>query len=284
MTETAPLAGTTVTTYTYDAANRLTSVGGVSYTWDERGNLTSDGTFTYTYNAARRLVRAEGVMLTLVYTYNANGLRVSQSVDGEQTTFAWDWASGVPELLVTTESTNPEPTLYVVGHETLGRWDGATWAYHLPDALGSLRQTVDGAGAVADAREWTPYGVEVGAAQAGLGYTGDRLIAPQEDRHIASPGELDELIPGPSFVLDAAAIMYFSGEVSLDHTWNDYWMGALSDGLQLSIGMGGSWTTDKLPSRFSVNPKGWIGVEDIPRYEEKDIPRQWDSDSIGCGC
>lgn len=112
----------------------------------------------------------------------------------------------------------------------------------------------------------------------------DRLTAPPEDRHIASPGELDELIPGPSFVLDAAAIMYFSGEVSLDHTWNDYWMGALGYGLQLSIGMGGSWTTDKLPSRFSVNPKGWIGVEDIPRYEEKDIPRQWDSDSIGCGC
>jgi uncharacterized protein RhaS with RHS repeats len=43
MTETAPLAGTTVTTYTYDAANRLTSVGGVSYTWDARGNLTNMG-------------------------------------------------------------------------------------------------------------------------------------------------------------------------------------------------------------------------------------------------
>ena len=60
-----------------------------------------------------------------------------------------------------------------MGHDTLGRWDGATWAYHLPDALGSVRQTVDGAGAVTAAREWTPYGVELGAAQAGLGYTGE---------------------------------------------------------------------------------------------------------------
>ena len=41
-------------TYTYDAANRLTSVDGIAYTWDERGNLTHDGTFTYTYNAAGR--------------------------------------------------------------------------------------------------------------------------------------------------------------------------------------------------------------------------------------
>jgi RHS repeat-associated protein len=157
----------------YDAANRLPSVGGVSYTWDERGNLTSDGTFTYTYNGAGRMVRVEGVTLTLVYTYNANGLRVAQSVDGDVITFTWDWASGVPELLVTTESTNPDPMLYLVGHETLGRWDGSEWAYHLPDALGSVRQVADGAGAVADAREWTPYGVEVGAAQAGLGYTGE---------------------------------------------------------------------------------------------------------------
>jgi uncharacterized protein RhaS with RHS repeats len=152
---------TGVTTYTYDAANRLTSVGGVSYTWDERGNLTSDGTFTYTYNGAGRMVRVEGVTLTLVYTYNANGLRVAQSVDGDVITFTWDWATGVPEML--TEGGN----LYLVGHETLGRWDGSAWAYHLSDVLGSVRQTADSAGAVTESREWAPYGVEVGTAHAG---------------------------------------------------------------------------------------------------------------------
>jgi hypothetical protein len=89
------------------------------------------------------------------------------------TEFAWDWVAGLPEMLVTTESTNPDPTLYLVGHEMPGRWDGATWAYHLPDALGSVRQAADGAGAVTVGREWTPYGVEAGSAQAGLGYTGE---------------------------------------------------------------------------------------------------------------
>ena len=114
-----------------------------------------------------------GIQTSLVYTYNAVGLRVAQSLDSDVTEFAWDWVAGLPEMLVTTESTNPDPTLYLVGHETLGRWDGATWAYHLPDALGSVRQVADGAGAVVSAREGTPYGVEVGAAQAGLGYTGE---------------------------------------------------------------------------------------------------------------
>ncbi|MDY7078649.1 MAG: RHS repeat-associated core domain-containing protein, partial [Chloroflexota bacterium] len=134
---------------------------------DDRGNLVSDGTFTYAYNGAGRMVRAESVTVTLVYTYSAAGLRVAQSVDGDVTTFAWDWASGLPEML------SDGASVYLVGHDTLGRWDGATWAYHLPDALGSVRQATDGAGAVTDSREWTPFGMEVGAAQAGLGYTGE---------------------------------------------------------------------------------------------------------------
>ncbi len=162
-------------TYTYDAANRLTSVDGVTYTWDDRGDLIHDGVYTYTYNAAGRLVRAESVTATLVYTYastslsagTAGGLRVAQSVDGDVTEFAWDWASGLPELL--SENGN----LYLVGHETLGQWNGSAWAYTLPDALGSVRQVTDEAGAVTAAREWTPYGVEVGGAQAGLGYAGE---------------------------------------------------------------------------------------------------------------
>jgi len=164
---TATIESTTVTTYTYDAANRLTKVGDVTYTWDDRGNLTNDGVFTYTYNSAGRLARAQSVTVTLVYTYNVQGLRVAQSVDGDVTTFAWDWASGIPEML--SEGSN----LYLVGYDTLGQWDGSEWTYYLSDALGSVRQVADGAGSVLDSREWTPYGVELGSTQAGLGFTGE---------------------------------------------------------------------------------------------------------------
>jgi len=44
------------TTYTYDDANRLTTVNGVGYTWDNNSNLLSDGSATYTYDYANRLV------------------------------------------------------------------------------------------------------------------------------------------------------------------------------------------------------------------------------------
>jgi len=73
--------------YAYDAANRLTSIqlpdsSIQGYTWDNRGNLFTDGTFTYTYSAAGRMVRAESITATLVYTYNADGLRVAPELQG----------------------------------------------------------------------------------------------------------------------------------------------------------------------------------------------------------
>jgi len=44
-------------------------VDGVAYTWDDNGNLLSNGTFTFTYNAAGQMVGAESVTVTLVYTF-----------------------------------------------------------------------------------------------------------------------------------------------------------------------------------------------------------------------
>jgi RHS repeat-associated protein len=163
---------TGTTTYTYDAANRLTQIqlpdsSIQAYTWDARGNLLTTGAFTYTYDAAGRMVRAASQDLTSVYTYTADGLRVQQAVDGVVTAFAWDWATGVPELLT------DGAKRYLFGHDTLGWADAAGWTYPVPDALGSVRQAVDASGAVLGAREWSPYGVEIGTAQAGLGYTGE---------------------------------------------------------------------------------------------------------------
>jgi hypothetical protein len=61
-------------------------------------NLTHDG--VYTYDGAGRMVQAQSVTLTLVYTYNAEGLRVAQDLSGTATTFVWDWATPVPELVL----------------------------------------------------------------------------------------------------------------------------------------------------------------------------------------
>jgi RHS repeat-associated protein len=110
------------------------------------------------------------------YSLYRRGLRVSQSLGGVVSEYTWDWATPVvPELL------SDGDARYLVGHDTLGWTAGAGWTYALPDALGSVRQEVDAAGALLDVREpvlsvaegWTPYGVEQGGAQPGLGCTGE---------------------------------------------------------------------------------------------------------------
>jgi len=74
MTGTTSLDETTVTTYTCDVANRLLSPC-LPVTWSPTpgmngGTSPATASYTYTYNAAARLVRAESVTSTLVYTYN----------------------------------------------------------------------------------------------------------------------------------------------------------------------------------------------------------------------
>ena len=61
---TRTLSSQVVTTYTYDAANRLTAVNGVPYTWDANGNLLNDGSKTYLYNSANRLITVTAMALT----------------------------------------------------------------------------------------------------------------------------------------------------------------------------------------------------------------------------
>ena len=117
------------------------------------------------------MVRAENLTATLVYTYNADGLRIaqSQSVASVESvdTFTWDWATPVPELLSDGDS------LYLIGYDTLGWQRGDDWTFVLPDALGSVRQETDATGAVTAVREWSPYGEALGGAQTGLGFTGE---------------------------------------------------------------------------------------------------------------
>ena len=100
MTVTAPLGGTEVTTYTYDAANRLTYVGGVALTWDNNGNLVEDHEGTeYAYDTANRLIRVVQDGMTYTFSYNGTGDRLSQSVGGAVTTYTLDLYGGLTQVL-----------------------------------------------------------------------------------------------------------------------------------------------------------------------------------------
>ena len=85
--QTATTTSTVVTNYTYDAANRLTAVNGQAYTWDNNGNLQSDGSKTYLYNQANQLITVTAPGLTWSASYNGDGARLKQTVYGVETAY-----------------------------------------------------------------------------------------------------------------------------------------------------------------------------------------------------
>jgi len=89
---------------------------------------------------------------------------------GVVTNYTLDLAAGLTQVLA--DGTN----VYLYGAGRIGEDGPAGWAYHLPDALGSVRQLVDGTGAVALAQSYKPYGDVLSSAGAGgsaYGYTGE---------------------------------------------------------------------------------------------------------------
>ncbi len=156
--------------YAYDAANRLINVNGQSYTYDNNGNLLNDGLRTYAYDAANRLISATQGVTTTQFSYNGDGDRVSQTINGVITRYAFD-PVGLTQVLV--ETTGAQSKRYV---PDLAQFSAGAWAYQLPDGLGSVRQLTDPAGQITLLQNYDPFGnvlQQVGSASV-FGYTGEQ--------------------------------------------------------------------------------------------------------------
>jgi RHS repeat-associated protein len=156
------------TTYLYDDANRLTSVNGVNYTWDNNGNLLSDGVNTYDYDSANRLTSFNG---TSSYTYSGLGDRLSQTVNGNTTNYTLDLNTGLTQVL------NDGTNRYLYGNGRIAQTAGTGTEYFLSDALGSVRQLTDATGEITLAKSYQPYGdmlASVGSGTSPFAFTGEQ--------------------------------------------------------------------------------------------------------------
>ena len=120
-----------------------------------RGNLRSGGNAVYaiplpareTYgDQANRLISATVGTTTTQYAYNADGARLQQVVNGSPTTYTLDLAA--PLVQVLTQQDADGETAYLYGVTRIGEQQPGGWAYHLSDALGSVRQLADVGGQV----------------------------------------------------------------------------------------------------------------------------------------
>jgi RHS repeat-associated protein len=128
------------TTYTYDAADRLTQAGNTSYTYNANGSrLTktlSSSTTSYSYDYDEQLTQVVSPLTgTSSFTYDGLGRRVSRTNGGTTTTFSFSGNS------ITTEKQGSTVTAhYVYGNNRVSRDAGGSYEYYHNDGIGSTRQ------------------------------------------------------------------------------------------------------------------------------------------------
>jgi RHS repeat-associated protein len=180
--------------YTYDIANHLIEVDGVEYTWDVNGNLLDDGVSTYTYDHANRLTSVVQGSDTYNFAYNGLGDRLQQTVNGIPTNYTLDLNIGLTQVLDDGESN------YLYGLRRIGEQQPEGWAYHMPDALNSVRQLTDASVSVTLTQSYEPFGsvmTSIGLGETNYSFTGEwadgtglvhlraRYFAPMQGRFLS---------------------------------------------------------------------------------------------------
>jgi RHS repeat-associated protein len=158
--------------YIYDDANRLIDVDGVTFTWDDNGNLIQDDLRIYHYDHANRLdiVLMGGDNYT--FGYNGVGDRLRQTVNGESSFYSLDLIANLTQVL------NDGTNSYLYGLQRVGEEQPDGWQYHLPDALGSMRQLTDVSEVVSLAQSYEPYGSvlnSAGSASTAFQFTSEQV-------------------------------------------------------------------------------------------------------------
>jgi len=178
---TKTITSTLVTTYTYDAANRLATQNGQSlFTWDANGNLLSDGSTTYAYDFANRLISTTLSSVNTQFAYNGDGIRLRLIEAGTLTTYTQDYAAPLPVVLQAKTGANARQYVYSMGTRPLAEYEAAAWEYLLADPLGSVRQIADESGGVTLLKSYAPYGAVLnnqGSATSDFGYAGEQMDA-----------------------------------------------------------------------------------------------------------
>ncbi len=170
--QTQTITSTLVTNYSYDIANRLTSVNGVTYSWDDNGNLLNDGMQAYTYDQANRLGTVVQGGTTTTFGYNGVGDRLQQTVGITTTHYVLDPAAGLTQVLA--DGTNT----YLYGNARIGQYQTAM-QYFGADGLGSVRQIYDASAQVVGSSRYDPYGnmLSQSGATSVFAFTGEQYDA-----------------------------------------------------------------------------------------------------------
>jgi RHS repeat-associated protein len=171
--QTETINGSVKTTgYVYDGNDRVlmeTSNGQVTaYSYDNNGNTLSkqdgNGATLYTWNDEGRLVGAivqdpnGNPLHQMGYRYNANGIRVMSSTDGQQTFYLLDEVQAYAQVVEEYDATGVIQVSYVYGNDLINQTRNSQTTFYLVDGLGSTRLLTDAQGNVLNAYDYEAFG------------------------------------------------------------------------------------------------------------------------------
>jgi RHS repeat-associated protein len=156
-------------TFSYDAANRLTSDGARNFVWSAADQLVQRGADTFSYDALGRMTAATVGGTTRTYAYDGDGLLRTRSQGATTTSFLYDPALATTPLLQAGSERIVHGLAPLYRVHANGKFDA-----FVRDGLGSIRLEVSGSGKLTSAFDYTAYGALNGSPPMPLlGFTGE---------------------------------------------------------------------------------------------------------------
>jgi RHS repeat-associated protein len=183
------------TDYTYDNNDRLLTetLAGVQtkYTYDNNGNTLTKFTSAvdqaiYEWDAQNRMVGATVTDSTgtsnIIYRYDADGIRVSSKVNGEETRFLIDTVQPYAQVLEEYTPGGVIKVSYVYGNDLISQNRSGAKSFYVVDALGSTRALTNASGVVTDRYFYDAFGNLIGQS----GSATNSYLFAGEERDIAT--------------------------------------------------------------------------------------------------
>ncbi|QBG97362.1 type IV secretion protein Rhs [Xanthomonas oryzae] len=141
---------------TFDDNNRQISANNVALSYDESGNLLSDGSRIYVWDDRDRLSQIQQGGTTIAsFSYDALGRRSAKTEGGTSTQYLYDGLNAVQEA----QGSAINPILTGLGiDQRYARNDTGGRAYFLTDLLGSTRLLTNITGNTVQRYDYDPYG------------------------------------------------------------------------------------------------------------------------------
>ena len=153
----------------YDSRHGVTQ----NYSYDTRGNVTSNGKVNLTYDWANQPVSISGSGASEVHSYDGNLKRVRTVKNGKTTLWVYSALTGTP--IYADQVTDNVQTHYLSGGGARIRLKNGVAEYVHLDHQGSPYAATNSSGAVAWTQEYTPFGeqrLSTNGDADNIGYTG----------------------------------------------------------------------------------------------------------------